>query len=195
MLDFSFFKNTQYSFEGKKEGEQVILFLHKHWFTIASKLFFVALGLFAPFLVLALAGQLLIAYGLIPLFALLWACYYLYLWYTLFYILTMYAFDCWIVTNLRIIDSIQNGLFNMEESELNIANIQDVSYVVQGMTASMFDYGNVEIQTSAAQDKFIFCQIAHPQKVKDTIIDITTAYHARRDAALSGGKISEVDEK
>lgn len=173
MLNFSFFKNTHYTFEGKKEGEEVIIFLHRHWFTIVSRVIFIVAAAFLPFVFLIALGQFILTYNLIALFAFLWGAYYLFLWYSLFYTLTMYALDCWIVTNMRIIDSRQHGFFNRIVSELSIGNIQDVSFNIEGAIPTMMNYGDVQVQTAGSEKHFHFLQIPKPQEVKDEIMRIT----------------------
>ncbi|MES3006092.1 MAG: PH domain-containing protein [Patescibacteria group bacterium] len=172
MLTFSFFNKTNYTFEGKKDGEQVILFLHRHWWTIANRILIIVIAAFAPFVVAVAFGQILIAQNLMAIFAFLWASYYLLLWFFLFYILTIYNLNSWIVTNLRIIDQHQRGFFNQEVAELSLVNIQDVSFKMEGMIATMMNYGNIEVQTAGNDQKFRFSSIPNPQHVKDEIMKI-----------------------
>ncbi len=171
---FSFLYSTSYGFEGKKEGEEVIIFLHRHWFTIASKIFAITVGFFIPFIVLGIFGKAISSLHLLPFFAALWALYYLILWYSLFYSLTMYTLDSWIVTNMRIINSIQHGFFNRSVSELAIDKIQDVSLDVDGALATMVNFGNIKVQSAGSEKHFTFQQIPRPQEVKDTIMHLVS---------------------
>lgn len=175
MIKFSIFNKTNYTFEGKKEGEEVVLYLHRHWWTITNKILGIFLAALVPFIIITIFGQELIANNLIPFFAFAWAAFYLALWFFLFYILTIYNLNSWIVTNMRIIDQYQHGFFNQEVAELSLVNIQDVSFKMEGMIATMMNYGCIEVQTAGNDQKFIFADIPNPQYVKDEIMKIAAA--------------------
>ena len=169
---FTFFNETKYTFEGRKEGEEIILFLHKHWYTIANKIFGLFLLSLLPFLLVLIVGQYLLQYNLMAIFAVLWASYYLILWFFLFYTLTMYNLNNWIVTNMRIVDRHQLGFFKQEVAELNLLNVQDVSFKMNGLMATTMNYGCIEVQTAGRENKFSFDQIPNPEYVKDEITKI-----------------------
>ena len=84
----------------------------------------------------------------------------------------MYTLDNWIVTTKRIIDSVQNGFFHRSVAELQLDKIQDVSYKVEGLIPTFFNYGTVEIQTASKGNKFLFEQVSDPQRVKDIIMEL-----------------------
>ncbi len=179
MAFFDFVSKTSYTFEGKKEGEQVMLFLHRHWFTLAPKIFFACLASLAPLIPMLVFGQFLLPYLSIIVF--LWSIYILILWFVIFYILTMYTLDYWIVTDERIVDSVQSGFFNRKVSELSLETIQDVSVTLKGVIPTTVNYGSVIIQTAGRENQFFFDQVPKPQIVKDTIMDLIDAIEARRE--------------
>ena len=78
--------------------------------------------------------------------------------------------NVWIVTDHRIIDSEQLGLFNRTVAELNIVKVQDVEVKVEGLIATFFNFGNVEIQTAGEDKNFLFKNVPNPIGVKDMII-------------------------
>ncbi len=84
----------------------------------------------------------------------------------------MYTLDNWIVTTKRIIDSLQSGFFNRRVAELHLEKIQDVSYKIEGLLPTFFNYGIVEIQTAGKDNKFLFEQVPNPQRVKDIIMEL-----------------------
>lgn len=169
---FNFFNKTEYTFEGKKEAETVIMFLHRHWFTLANKVVLMTVLFLLPILLFVLFGQILLSNNLIPLFTFFWAAYIMGLWFFLFFSLTMYTLDYWIVTNERIVDSKQMGFFNRRISELSIHMIQDISAKLVGFIPTLMNFGAVEIQTAAEQRNFLFDQVPAPQIVKDKIMEI-----------------------
>jgi len=73
-------------------------------------------------------------------------------------------FDIVILTNKRIVDINQNGLFNRTIDELDILHVEDVSAKVTGFFGTMLDFGCVEIQTAGTARNFIFTNIPHPRE-------------------------------
>jgi uncharacterized membrane protein YdbT with pleckstrin-like domain len=169
---FNFLKSTSYTFEGKKEQESVVLFLHRHWYTLVSKISVLLIMSLFPILVLLVLGQIILENNLIPLFTFLWASYIMAIWFYLFYTLTMYTLDYWIITNERVVNNIQHGFFNRRISEVSIHMVQDVSVKLIGMIPTMLNFGLVEIQTAAEIGHFKLEQIPKPQVVKDKIMEI-----------------------
>ncbi len=166
---FSFISKTSYTFEGKKDDEVVYLFLHRHWFTIASKVAYLFVGALIPLGALIVFGQIIIQNNLLSVFILLSSCYYMALWFALFYILTMYTLETWIVTNMRVINSVQCGFFDRRISELSLHNVQDISIRMEGAIPTMMGYGDIEVQTAGAEHRFAFHDVPNPQAAKDEI--------------------------
>lgn len=172
----SLFTQTNYSFEGKKEHEVVHLFLYRHWFVIAVRIVVVLIAILIPVAVYPFIFGLLSRYDVHAIYLFFSSIYYLFLWYLLFYDLTMYVLDTWIVTSERIIDSRQQGFFHRTVSELELSRVQDISVKMVGFIPTLLDFGNLEIQTAGTEQKFLFEQIAHPQKIKDDIMHKVREY-------------------
>jgi len=174
---FDFLTTTSYTFEDKKSYENVILFLYRHWFVLALQIAgFVIIGLIPIVISIALGMLFAVPKDLNSVLHLAYALFYLFWWFGLFYRITMYLLDYWIVTDHRIIDSEQHGFFNRTVAELNLAKIQDISVHIIGVIPTWLDYGNLEVQTAAATEKFFFKEIPHPQHVKDVIMDAHNVY-------------------
>lgn len=154
------------------ENEHIVLLLHKHWFVVARTVIgivFLILLLAAilwlfpfvtdrldPDLASALTGLGLVIYLMaVLLFAFFsWMDYYL---------------DMWIVTEKRIIDVEQRGLFSREVSEIPIASVQDVTVDVHGLVQTVLGFGTIKIQT-AGEREFTIDEIPHLARVKDEIL-------------------------
>mgnify|MGYP001564818584 CR=1 FL=1 len=161
---FSFLTQTSNTFEDKKSYENVILLLRRHWFVIAMKFFaFIFIGLIPIALGIFFSGN--------PYFWVGAVIFYLFWWYGVFYAITMYLLDVWIVTDHRIIDSEQHGFFSRTVAELHLAKIQDVSVSIAGLVPTFLNFGNLEVQTAGTQEKFFFKQIPNPERVKDIIME------------------------
>lgn len=98
--------------------------------------------------------------------------YILSIWYFFFKALTDFYLDTWIVTDHRILEIHQLGLFKRDISELRLSKIQDVTVKVEGLLPTFFNYGTVIIQTAGVIPEFKFEQIPYPQQAKDRILQL-----------------------
>lgn len=105
-----------------------------------------------------------------PLSVLFFSLYYLFIWLFFFYSFLDYYLDIWIVTNYRIINIEQNGLFDRIISEQKLYRVQDVTSEIKGIIPTFFDYGDVYVQTAAEKERFIFKQIPHASEVRKKIL-------------------------
>lgn len=80
--------------------------------------------------------------------------------------------DMWVVTNTRIINVEQHGLFGRTVSELDLYKVQDVTSTVKGFWRSIFSYGFVHIQTAGEKERFVFEEINNPHEIRKTILDL-----------------------
>jgi uncharacterized membrane protein YdbT with pleckstrin-like domain len=176
LSDFwSIFRQSHNSFEGEESGEEVILLLRRHPFVILIRLAFSIALLFVPVIAGAVFAEFISSHNLIRLFMFLTGVWCLLLWQVIFYALTMYTLDVWIVTNRRIIDSTQHGFFNRTISELHISRIQDISVSTKGFIPTILHFGDLQVQTAGTEEKFLFMQIPKPEKVKDVIMRIASS--------------------
>ena len=170
MSMWSIFTDTSNSFEDKRSYETVLLLLRRHWFILVSQLIVYLFLLVLPFVVYFSIRSGLVKIEAVPLFWFLVGIYFLVWWSSLFYTITMYLLDVWIVTDHRIIDSEQHGYFNRTVAELSLGSIEDISVAIVGILPTWLNYGNLEVQTAAATVKFFFKQIPDPVHVKDVIM-------------------------
>lgn len=168
---FDFLFSSHINFEGKREGEKIIVFTRRHWFVLFSTFFGGFLMSLLPFIIVILGAKILVQYNLSAILTLFWSLYIMSIWYFVFYKLTMYVLDTWIVTDQRVIDIMQIRFFSRKVSELNLESIQDISVNTNGIIQSYFSYGNVEIQTAAAAQRFLFEEVPHPLDIKDKIME------------------------
>lgn len=78
-------------------------------------------------------------------------------------ILTIYTYiyrqSKLIISNKNLTQIIQSGLFSRKVSELSMSNVEDVTANQRGFFASIFNYGDLVVETAGEQAnfKFIFC--------------------------------------
>lgn len=175
-------KNYHY-FESQEEDEKVIMITRKHW-----------LMLVLPFIVATFSGALLIYFFWTAFskgelmtgkldssakiaFALLVVLYVL-----------LVAFGSWltrylnvlILTNKHIVDVNQKAFFARSVSTLELKNIEDVCIDKNGFFATIFDYGNIKIQTAGELPNFELSGVADPEKVQRTIMEAKEQAKGRR---------------
>ncbi len=163
-------------------NEKTIAIFRKHWLTLAIE--GVMLGLIALF---PLIGEFIaeIMFGVeIPeqyrdisdILYLLWL---LFIWISFFISWTNYTLDIWILTNERLVDVEQLGLFSRRESALDLEKVQDITIETDGILNTIIKAGSVTVQTAGAERDFVIKNMMHPELVKDSV---TKAYQAKQDA-------------
>ncbi len=77
-----------------------------------------------------------------------------------------------IITDQRIVDvDFENILFH-RFSEAQLTKIEDVSHSPVGVLSSIFDYGDVYIQTAATRPEFEFKGVPRARDIQDTLLDL-----------------------
>lgn len=183
---------NRHHFQGQHENEQVLRVIHRHWFNILMHLTLVILSGF--FVIGSLSVMPLLFPDIIPgtsaLFGFVQNTALLSLWLYGFLVWIDYYLDVWIVTNERIVNIEQKGLFNRHISELRFSKVQDVTSSANGLIATILNFGDVYVQTAAEQERFVFRQVGNPFAIKDEIMrlsrDATRA--DMRDIATALGK-------
>ena len=100
--------------------------------------------------------------------------------YLLSVIMFFYSFfiefylDVTIITNDRMVDIEQGGLFSRTVSEVDLYQIQDASSVVKGIFPSIFGYGTVTVQTAGPVPKFIMEDVSHPHEMRQILLDLSS---------------------
>ncbi len=165
-------------FPGQEPNEKIIMSLHRHWFVFLAKLM-TWLGLaLGPAIVWIVARNFAgwelsttsVGFGLIVAGASL---YYLFIWMMLFGFWLDYYLDYFLVTDRRVVDIEQSGLFNRSIAELRLYRIQDVTSEVKGFWATILHFGNVYIQTAAEKERFVFELVPHPELVVKRLLEMT----------------------
>ena len=159
-----------------KEGEKIILLLRRHYFIILAKIILWAIAAVLPLTFYSILGDVLaesFSNDLFsPLVVLFTSIYYLYIWLFAFYSFVDYYLDVWIVTNNRIINIEQKGLFARTVSEQELYRIQDVTSELKGFFSTTLNFGTVYVQTAGEKERFIFKQIPAPYEVARKITKI-----------------------
>jgi uncharacterized membrane protein YdbT with pleckstrin-like domain len=155
-----------------EDNEKVIKVFRKHWLPVSMELLSLLLVVVIPIFVFAfLRNNLLFDLSIRN-------AYFLFLLYTFFLIFIWilsaiiwldYYLDMWLLTDKRLIDVEQKGLFSREISSLRLDRIQDITVETYGLVNTLLKIGNVHVQTASAQKEFLIRQVSKPDLVKSLI--------------------------
>ena len=153
-------------FETQEPQEKILVILRKHWltnipwFVISFLLFFAPLVLqFFPLLAsFPLKFQLVAVIG-----------WYLILLMYIFERFLSWFFNMSIITDERIIDVDFLNITTKKVADCDIDKIQDVTYTNSGAIGTIFNYGDVVVQTAAEVVEFVFDDVPQPSRVADIL--------------------------
>lgn len=164
------------NFPGKRDSEQVLHVVHRHWLNLLSH-FFILIVLFV------------VIFGGISSFLLLFPeaadasgkkvllfiqnSFFLFIWLYGFMLWIDYYFDVWIITSERLLNIEQRGLFVRHISEVQYSRIQDISTSVTGVLATLLNFGDLYIQTASENERVTFRQVGDPTHLKDEIMRLS----------------------
>ncbi len=161
-------------------NEQVILMARRHWF-------FVTIAMLKP-IILAILPWLvafaLVFFNLSPAneqtaTLLFWYFAWLF-WFICFcwgvLIWLDWYLDLWILTNQKIIDIQQMGLFKRLVMTYVIDNIQGVAVKTGGPLSTFFKYGNAEVKIAGQANAVVFREIPNAALVQDKILQAHQEY-------------------
>lgn len=155
-------------FEDLEGDEKLLLLLRKHfntnihWIFVSLVLFLLPLLLipfqphFKVFSFLALPTRYFVVFLIF---------YYLVVFTHAFTNFISWYFNVSLITNKRIIDVTFYDLVYKSVAATKISLLQDASYIQAGVLRSLFDYGDVFVQTAGTLDNFSFPAVPKPEKV------------------------------
>jgi hypothetical protein len=180
----------------QRENEKVMLFMRRHWFAVLTIIIAFVLLTGIPLVIgfyfretLNIWMQNQITGSLIAVLA---SMYFLAVWLLAFIEFTDFYLDTWIVTNERIINIEQEGLFHRTASELDLAAVQDTTAEIRGIMQTVFTYGNVYVQTAGEKGRFLFKNIDNPEHVKEVVTKLVEDDKKRLSALGAGGQKGKI---
>ena len=189
---------TEFHFKGQKDGEEILMVVHRHWFDILSQFFIIFILLLLFFGSLIFASPILSAFnGTVSpsLFLLGENIFFIFIWLFFFIIWIDYYFDVWIVTNERIVNIEQLGLFSRDVSELELERVQDITVEVLGIIPTFLNYGDLYVQTAGETERFIFKHVPNPYAIKDLVMNMEKTYEKKEADNLGSVIRKEIHEE
>ena len=153
-------------------NEHIILVVHKHWFVLFRTAITLLVLVIIPPVVLSVLPSLTAQFDAEAVAAIsnfLLSLYFMVLLFFLFLFWMDYHLDMWIITNRRIVDVEQRGLFDREVSEIPIQKVQDVTIEVRGVIETFLKFGTIKLQT-AGEREFLIENIPRLYEIKDAIL-------------------------
>jgi len=159
--------------------EQIVLLTRRHWvFFVPRFLAFTIAFCLAPAALLALASASLVhgrVLALIALIALLWCLFWLarvlLLWFR-------YQNDLWMVSDQRIVDLVRPWPWSLRLASADLRNVEDTTVEINGLFATLLDFGDISCQTAGEQQRFTFRGVPHPRAIASLVEREARAAHA-----------------
>ena len=171
----SFWKNPQgIYFESQEMDEHIILFLRRHFITNFP---WIALTIFL--LLLPLLGMYLLSLGYTitllpsPFITAIVGVYYLFVLTNAFLRFLNWYYNITLITPKRVLDIEMADLLDRKIAAAQMSHVQDITYEQAGAIRSLFDYGDVLIQTAGTVDNFHVESVPSPEIVVQTVNKLT----------------------
>jgi uncharacterized membrane protein YdbT with pleckstrin-like domain len=154
-----------YSFRGKRSGENVLLVVRCHPWILMPIVWFwllmLSLVLASLYFFGASSTTTYVIYGVLILGGL----YSFYIWF-------LWNNGTYVVTNQRVIRIDQLGLFNRQISEAEIDKIQEISTEIKGPIRTMLNFGDVKIQTASREGRVVLEDVVDPYDIQQQIVRV-----------------------
>ena len=188
------FATMHFPFLAKIHGgrlEQPTLIMRKHPVILVGNLLLFALLGLAPVAAILLLPDLILEWlakpALGPAIVLLASVFELFILQFLYASFLDWYLDIWVVTDERIIDIDQSGVFGREMHELQLANLQDVTVQVRGILATLLGFGTISVQSAGAKSQFEFAGLPRPSDVAKRILELAEADKMRHTVTERSG--------
>lgn len=174
----------------QKGYEKIEYLLRRHPITFVPDIFLFLILMVVPFIVYLLINNLypvildpMTSKILFPIAVLSASIYYMGAYLFFYFQFIEFYLDMWVVTNDRIVDVEQNGLFSRTISELDLYRVQDVTVETNGFFPSIFKYGNVKVKTASQNMGIIFHNVPNPNEIREALIQLSDADRKHHEEA------------
>lgn len=169
------------SFQTQKEGESIILFLRSHFVTNISWIIFAIILVALPPIITLLLPLFRIDFlssqtpaRFTTIYVLL---YYLMVSSYVFISFLHWFYNVFIVSTKRVVDIDYSDIVIHNIAITNLNHIEDVNYTQSGFIPTLFNYGNIFVQTAGTERNFEALSIPKPRKATHIIGDLLGKGH------------------
>lgn len=157
------------SFVNQEPEEEIVLLVRRHFFTNTGWVLVTILMIIAPILL-----------NFLPILSFMPANFQLVailIWYLLTLAIFIQGFLSWffsvnIITNRRVIDVDFVNLIYRKITDAEIGKIEDVTVQMGSVVRTLFDYGDVLIQTAAETPEVEFEGVPHPDQIDKILSEL-----------------------
>lgn len=165
-----------FRFADQEENEIIELLLRQHWVVNIPWIFFSILASLLP--VFIYNFRFLFSAIILPPIPFSITLAILTLWYLLIlaYIIESFLhwyFNIYIVTNIHLVDINFYNLLNRSVVEAGLERVESALYDNKGIIRSLFNFGDVIVQTAAENQQITFTNVPYPNLVTDRINDLS----------------------
>lgn len=157
---------TKIMFDGQREGEEVQFVFRRHFVTAKRGIWFLFVMMMVgavPLLIWQNDVRMLSLFFGFVVIGMMGFLYAYMIWY----------FSIYIVTNMRIRQIRQKGIFKKTVVDLGLNKIQNISYGITGIFGGILGYGTISIQTGAGD--LVISAVSKPaliyEKLQNMILD------------------------
>lgn len=150
-------------FEDQLDDEEVLFVFRKHPIVMRKGLILAMLAILLGTLPALIKPELSYFYGGLAAGFLLSILVFLPSWIGWFY-------SVFIVTDHRLIQITQKGLFTRSVVDLSLSQIQMINYEIAGVQATLLGFGTIMMQTYVGD--LIIHDVHHPAKVQKKLLDV-----------------------
>jgi len=164
-------------FEGEDGDEEILYVFRKALITNLGWTLLVILLIFVP---TSFNGFLASVQAKIPLVVtptfifIINALWYLFVFGYAFERFLNWFFNVHIITNKRVVDMDFDHLLHRNISEAPLRNIEDITHTIKGISQTIFNFGDVSVQTAAEKRELEFINVANPAMIQDLLSDLVS---------------------
>jgi len=165
-------------FVTQQQDEEIALLLRSHpitnisWILLAVVMFLVPILLFGTGILHPVSFQ----YRFVGILT-----WYLFVLTFSFEKFLQWYYSIFIVTNERIIDIDFNNIMNKQMTTANLNHVEEPEMSTRGFIKTMFQFGDVSVQTAGEVLTIEAIDVPHPQKVVDIISRLSEDLEKRRE--------------
>lgn len=167
---------TKIKFSQQDPDEHIELLLRQHWVTNISWVALTLIGLVAPIIIAGVGNFILQTLTLSISTNMIIAL--LILWYLLIVVFAtenylFWYFNIYVITNERLIDVTFSSLLSRQTTEVRLHDVQSARSTLKGILGSLFNFGDVSVETAAERLNIAFLSVPRPDFVSERINTLT----------------------
>lgn len=161
------------SFQEQANGETIELFLRRHFITNLPWILFSIILAILPIFFPLIFESFPFPPPSATISAIMLAFYYVFIFGFILLEFTLWYFHIAFATNIRVVDIDITGILFRDVAEAANRDIEDVSYHQIGFIRSLFNFGDIHLQTSGSMQNIEFDRVPKPAQAARTVGDLT----------------------